>query len=601
MNFGAFRLRIRAKLFLTLVSLITLSVLVAYFSARSEIERDAKKRITEDLVVRARLVAHAAELAFHDVGDLEGWDALADRLGSDATGRVTIVSKDGVVLGDSQVATHKLAELDNHRNRPEIISAMTGVVGESRRYSATVDGEMIYVAVPLEQAGKIVGVARVSIDLTHVNTTLSSLRESLIISSALALAVAFLVTTLAVQLVSRTALVLTDSASRMAAGDLHVRIRPRGNDEFADLGRALNQLAKNLSSTLGALREESDRMSGILANMDEGVLFLDESGRVALINPKLREMLVLQGRQEGNTLLESIRHTELLELLARADVGKPVEGEIEVTGLRPSKLMVRATKLEGAHRGVLAVFVDVTETRRLENIRREFVANVSHELRTPVTSIRSAGESLSAALSQPEIAQKFVDIIDRNGERLQVLVEDLLELSRIESKQYSPTLVPVDVGPFLVHMLGLFTDRAQRAKVKLTTEFEQGVPPAHADRRALEHVVTNLVDNALKYAGPGKQVVVSVRGTDKRVTIRVSDNGPGIPESHLPRIFERFYRIDAGRSRELGGTGLGLSIVKNLTESMNGSVRVESQEGVGTTFEVSLLRAPGAPQSAGSS
>lgn len=595
---GALRLRIRSKLFLTLVSLITLSVLVAYVSARSEIERDARRRITEDLIVRAHLVAHTVELATHGLNDLASWDALADRLGSDAAARVTIVAKDGAVLGDSEVSTAELAYVDNHGSRPEIVQAMSGALGKSRRHSATVDGELVYVALPLQRGGEMVGVARVAMQLTQINTTLSSLREALIISAALALFVAFLVTSLAVQLVSRTALSLTDSARRMAAGDLHVRIRTRGHDEFADLGRALNQLAKNLSSTLGALREESDRMSGILANMDEGVLFLDVNGRVALINPKLREMLVLQGRQEGNTLLESIRHTELLELLGRADVGNPVEGEIEVTGLRPSKLMVRATKLEGAHQGVLAVFVDVTETRRLENIRREFVANVSHELRTPVTSIRSAGESLSAALSQPEMAQKFVDIIDRNGERLQVLVEDLLELSRIESRQYSPTPEPLDVGPFLIQMLGLFSERAQRVKVKLTTEFEPGVPLAHADRRALEHVVTNLVDNAIKYAGPGRQVVVSVRGSERRVLIRVSDNGPGIPENHLPRIFERFYRIDAGRSRELGGTGLGLSIVKNLTESMDGSVRVESQEGVGTTFEVSLPRAPETGQSA---
>ncbi len=592
MNFGALRLRIRSKLFLILLSLIAMSVLVAYFSARAEIERDAKERITEDLVVRAHLVAHAAERATSALDDFAAWDALADRLGHDAAARVTIVSKTGVVLGDSQVPTAELPTVDNHGSRPEIVTALSGEIGKSRRHSATIDGELVYVAVPLERDGEVVGVARVSMQLTQIDTTLYTLREALIISAALAFAVAVLVTSLAVQLVSRTALTLTESARRMAAGDLHVRIATDGHDEFADLGRALNRLAKNLSSTLGALREERDRMGGILANMDEGVLFLDESGRVALINPKLREMLVLQGKQEGNTLLEVIRHAELLDLLDQARVGRPVEGEIEVTGLRPSKLMVRATKLEGAQRGVLAVFIDVTETRRLEGIRREFVANVSHELRTPVTSIRSAGESLSMALSQPDMAQKFVDIIDRNGERLQVLVEDLLELSRIESKQYSPTPEPLDVGPFVMQMLSLFTDRAQRADVKLTPEFAEGLPPAHADRRALEHVVTNLVDNAIKYAGPSKQVVVSVEPTESRILIRVSDNGPGIPEKHLPRVFERFYRIDAGRSRELGGTGLGLSIVKNLTESMGGTVRVESQEGIGTTFEVSLPRVP---------
>ncbi len=593
MSLGALRLRIRSKLFLILVGLITLSVLVAYFAARSEVERDAKQRITDDLIVRAHLVAHTVERATLPFDDLVAWDALADRLGADASARVTIVSKAGVVIGDSQVDTSDLKSVDNHGSRPEIIKALSGEVGKSRRHSATVDGELVYVAVPLERDGEVLGVARVSMKLTQIDTTLSTLREALIIAAALALTVAVLVTSLAVQLVSRTALSLTASAQRMAAGDLHVRSSTEGHDEFADLGRALNRMAKNLSSTLSALREERDRLSGILANMDEGVLFLDEEGRVALINPKLREMLVLQGKQEGNTLLESIRHTELLELLDKAQVGRPVEGEIEVTGLRPSKLMVRATKLEGAHRGVLAVFIDVTETRRLEGIRREFVANVSHELRTPVTSIRSAGESLSAALSQPEIAQKFVDIIDRNGERLQVLVEDLLELSRIESKQYSPTPEPLDVGPFVLQMLSLFTERAQRDNVRLSSEFEPNLPLAHADHRALEHVVTNLIDNAIKYAGPGKQVVVSGQATEKRVLIRVSDNGPGIPEQHLPRLFERFYRIDAGRSRELGGTGLGLSIVKNLTESMKGSVRVESQEGVGTTFEVALPRAPG--------
>jgi two-component system phosphate regulon sensor histidine kinase PhoR len=259
--------------------------------------------------------------------------------------------------------------------------------------------------------------------------------------------------------------------------------------------------------------------------------------------------------------------------------------------------MVRAMRLEGAQKGVLAVFVDVTETRRLENIRREFVANVSHELRTPVTSIRSAGESLQMALGQPEVAKKFVEIIDRNGERLQVLVEDLLDLSRIESKQYKLSLEALELRPFLSQVLTLFSDRASRAQVKLVSEFSDEAPPARADRRALEPVVTNLVDNAIKYGGSGKTVTISPHRWGDKVQIRVTDTGPGIPEKHLPRIFERFYRIDAGRSRELGGTGLGLSIVKNLTESMRGSARVESREGAGTTFIIALdvARDPSSP------
>lgn len=590
MSSGRPRLRIRAKLFLILVGLITLSVSVTYFSARTGIERDARKRITEDLIVRAQLVAHAIEQADPDLKNTEDWDALADRLGKDAAARVTIVASSGRVLGDSIIETANLARMDNHGSRPEVRRALSSEPGAERQIAAIVDGELIYVALPLVREGKIVAVARVALPLTQVNTALSTLREALILAAALALAVAVLVTSLAVQLVSRTALSLTASAQKMAAGDLHVRTRAEGHDEFADLGRALDRMAKNLSTTLTALREERDRLSGILAHMDEGVLFLDDDGRVALVNPKLREMLVLQGQQEGNTLLESIRHAELRQLLHSAQVGRQTEGEIEVTGLRPSKLLVRATRLDGAQRGVLAVFADVTETRRLEGIRREFVANVSHELRTPVTSIRSAAESLLSALAQPGMAEKFIDIIERNGERLHSLVEDLLELSRVESRQYRPTLEPLDLGPFIVQLLHLFSDRATRAQVQLTSQLDPGLPPAHTDRRALEHVVTNLVDNAIKYAGPGKHIVVSVQQDPRWLRIRVSDDGPGIPEKHLPRIFERFYRIDAGRSRDLGGTGLGLSIVKNLTEAMKGSVRVESQEGVGTTFEVALPR-----------
>jgi two-component system phosphate regulon sensor histidine kinase PhoR len=436
-----------------------------------------------------------------------------------------------------------------------------------------------------------------ALGLDHVHSALSALREALIISGALALLVALLVTTLAVQLASRKARSLTDLAQKMASGDLHVRIRPVGHDEFADLGQALDRLAKNLSTTLGALREERDRLSGILENMHEGVLFLDQEGRVALLNPTLREMLVLTGDELGKTLLEAIRHVELRELLDSAEVDDPVEQEIAISGIRPSRLMVRATRLEGAQKGVLAVFVDVTETRRLENLRREFVANVSHELRTPVTSIRSAGESRQLALGQPEVAKKFVEIIDRNGERLQVLVEDLLDLSRIESKQYKLTLEALDLHLYLSQVLTLFSERASRAGVKLHTQFSDEVPQAQADRRALEHVVTNLVDNAIKYAGAGKTVTVSTHHWGDKVQIRVADNGPGIPEKHLPRIFERFYRIDAGRSRELVGTGLGLSIVKNLTESMGGLARVESREGVGSTFIISLQigREPSSP------
>jgi two-component system phosphate regulon sensor histidine kinase PhoR len=302
-------------------------------------------------------------------------------------------------------------------------------------------------------------------------------------------------------------------------------------------------------------------------------------------------MLLLRGDEVGHTLLAAVRNAELKELIDRVEVGEPATAEISVSGLKPRQLLVRAARMEGNQKGVLAVFVDVTETRRLENIRREFVANVSHELRTPVTSIRSAAETLLAAIEkQPAMAPRFIDIIDRNASRLHELVEDLLDLSRIESRQFRLSLESIQPEGFLRQVVELFAERAERRKVNLAWDVAPDAGLVLADRRALERVLTNLIDNAVKYAGEGKTVTISAERRSDRIALLVQDNGPGIESRHLQRLFERFYRVDAGRSRDLGGTGLGLSIVKHLVDSMGGTVRVESTVGAGTTFTVLLPR-----------
>jgi two-component system, OmpR family, phosphate regulon sensor histidine kinase PhoR len=249
---------------------------------------------------------------------------------------------------------------------------------------------------------------------------------------------------------------------------------------------------------------------------------------------------------------------------------------------------------------LLAVFVDVTDIRRLETMRRDFLANVSHELRTPVTAVRSAAETLTDAITRdPEAATRFAEIIGRNAERLQRLIEDLLDLSRIESKELRLTPEPIDLGPFVAHMLSLFRGRAEERGVRLASDIPSNCPPALADRRALEQVLTNLIDNAVKYC-PGAEVTVGAglasREGREGVELIVRDSGPGIEAKHLPRLFERFYRVDAGRSREMGGTGLGLSIVKHLVDGMGGSIRVTSDAGAGSTFTVTLPRSA-APKS----
>ena len=397
---------------------------------------------------------------------------------------------------------------------------------------------------------------------------------------------------------------LTDAARRMHEGDLTVRSRVTREQDVGQLGATFDQLASSLSQTVGELRSERDLVSRILDGMQEGVLLLDNEGKVALMNPALREMLLLRADLLGQPLLEVVRHAELKELLDRARTTRTTcSGEVELGGLKPRRLLVRGTaftQLRGRDsagreqentRGLLAVFFDVTDIRRLESLRRDFVANVSHELRTPVTAVLSAAETLEMALGRdPEQAKRFLAIIERNAARLQRLIEDLLDLSRIESRELRlrPERFPFD--PFATHLLGMFKERADKRRIAYRLESVKGLE-IEVDRRALEQVLTNLVDNAVKYCPEGSTVVLRAErseGASPGVRLCVEDDGGGIEEKHLPRLFERFYRVDAGRSREMGGTGLGLSIVKHLVEAMGGTIDVVSALGKGTTFDVKL-------------
>jgi two-component system phosphate regulon sensor histidine kinase PhoR len=579
------KLGIRAKLFLTSLGVIVVSVVVAYGYSSDRLERELTDRIRAELIVRAKLVALGAESSYALWEDRAGWHDLATDLGKRANAEVTLLRKNGEVLGDSREHDEPVSFAD----RAEVRDALS-LPADSPGYASTVDGHMLVVAVPFTRSDEVAGVARVALPLTEIDVARAELGKTLSIATLLALAAAIIVSSLAAELASRTARSLTDVARRMADGDLSTRARQTGDDEFGDLGRALDQLAKNLSRTLGELREERDRLGGILAGMQEGVLLLDRSGHIYVLNPSLREMLLVGPNSVGKTVLEVVRHAELKELLDQGRrSAEPVTREIDFGTLQPRRLLVRAAQLQGDLGGLLAVFVDVTEVRRLESLRREFVANVSHELRTPVTAVRSAAETLqNAASDDPVAARAFLGIIERNAERLHDLVEDLLDLSRIESRGLKLNIEALEVDAVYDQVLSLFSERAAKRGTRLENEASEELPRVLADRRALEHILTNLVDNAVKYCPPGTTVRMRAIVHEQNIELLVEDNGPGIEQRHLPRLFERFYRVDAGRSRDIGGTGLGLSIVKHMVEAMGGSVYVESTPNVGTKFGVVL-------------
>lgn len=385
---------------------------------------------------------------------------------------------------------------------------------------------------------------------------------------------------------------LTTTARAMRR-DLGIRTHMAGADELGQLGEALDGLAAWVGSEKQGLEDDRNRLIAILESMTEGVLVTSADGVVVLANAALREMFLLDRAILGRPPIESIRVAGLDEILDRAsETNSEASGELELGGLRPRRVFVRVAPIKAKDRpGLVAVFNDVTELRRLESVRRDFVANVSHELRTPIHAIGSSAETLqSGAIDDPASARDFVDIIARQATRLSNLVEDLLELSRIEAREWKFDMAAVDVDEAVSAACEAVsvaaTQRGARIARKIPSELR-----VHADRRALEHILVNLIDNAVKYGGAPPKIEITAERSGERLLIRVRDHGPGIEPRHLSRIFERFYRVDAGRSRAVGGTGLGLSIVKNLVDAMHGSVEVASEVGVGTTFTIAL-RAP---------
>ncbi len=590
------KLGIRLKLFLVSVALIAVSVAVAYVRITAQVEEELTSALRDDLSARASLVAREASRSEAPLDDLDAWDTLADSVGASAGARVTLIRADGVVLGDSAVSGPALRTMENHAGRPEVAGALAGERGIALRKSVTLGDTLLYVAVPFTRGGHVVGTARVAMGMEAVARAVGAVERLIALAAVVALLLAGIMSSFAAQSMSRIVRELTDVTRRMAGGDLSVRRHFAGDDELGDLGRSLEQLAGSLVSSLGELRAERDLQARILDGMKEGVLVLDRGDHILLMNPALREMLLLGASDVGKLLIESVRHAELHDVVERARArNTTVTGELDLPGIKPRRLLIHATALAGEAGGVLAVFVDVTDLRRLESLRRDFVANVSHELRTPVTAVRSAAETLrDSALKDPDpkAAERFADIIIRNSERLQNLIEDLLELSRLESNEFKLKREKIDLPVVAGLVLSLFRERAERKGIQLLTEIPSGVQAVETDQRALEQVLSNLVDNAVKYCPAGSSVKLRAANGDGSVRLTVEDTGPGISEAHLPRLFERFYRVDAGRSRDVGGTGLGLSIVKHMVEAMGGDVTVRSTVGKGSAFEVRLPLAP---------
>jgi two-component system, OmpR family, phosphate regulon sensor histidine kinase PhoR len=521
--------------------------------------------------------------------------ALAERAARLAGVRVTLLDADGNLRADSEVASANLYGIENHAQREEVIAAAAGGVGHATRTSHTVARMLRYVAVPAPGGG----VVRVSDDFADPEAAIALARSHALGVIAIAAVGALVLLHAYAWLFHRRPLAdVRRLAAALAAGRLDARA-PRSSDrDLAQIARSIEQLGSQLRSRLREVTRDEAQLGAVLEAMVEGVLVVDTRNTILLANSRLRELFDVHGEIAGRPLLESVRNADLDAILAEsAATDETVARSIALPGANHRTLQVLAARFpsEGDRTGTVTVLHDTTELMRLEEVRRDFVANASHELRTPLAAIRGFAETLleSAALSS-EDQKAYLEIIHRHAQRLSSLVEDLLELSTIESRTLRLEIAPVDVARTAENLIADSRLRLEERKIAASLRSD-GRPLALADARALDQVLGNLLDNALKYTEPGGSIEIAVEERLGRVRVSVADSGIGIPPEDTNRIFERFYRVDRARSRALGGTGLGLSIVKHLVQAMGGEISVKSALGEGSTFAFVLPRA-GAPE-----
>ncbi|WP_305045986.1 sensor histidine kinase [Geoalkalibacter sp.] len=521
--------------------------------------------------------------------------ALAQRLGRGAGVRVTLIAPDGQVLADSDELP---TQMDNHANRPEVRQALLGAVGSELRYSHTLLRNLIYVAVPVERDGRIVGCVRTALAATDIEENLRTIHQRMLAGGLGAALLAALISLGLARRISRPLEEIRRGAERFAQGDLGRRLPVEGSAEIASLAEALNLMAAQLDERLQTMLSQRNEQEAVLGSMVEGVLAVDTDERLIRINSAAASLLGVDGTAaQGRVIHEVVRKADLQRFVARAlNSSRPVEGDMVLHGARGELfLQAHGSPLRDSHGrniGALVVLNDVTRLRRLERIRSDFVANVSHELKTPITAIRGFVETLlDGALDKPEDARRFLDIILRQSERLHSIIEDLLALSRIEQESERGGL-EVQEGPLqpvLAAAIQVCEPAATAKALRVRLVCPEGLSAAMS-APLLEQALVNLIDNAVKYSPPGKDILVEAGGDDEGVLIRVRDWGVGISREHLPRLFERFYRVDKARSRKQGGTGLGLAIVKHIVQAHGGQISVESTPGEGSTFSLRLPR-----------
>ncbi|MFD0586429.1 two-component system histidine kinase PnpS [Paenibacillus sp. GCM10027627] len=584
----------RARLTFILIVMIAGSVTAAGLFMIQTFKENHISLLEDNMVSQMQFMA--AKLDWRS-GELEElipfYTKEAKELKTFTAARVTFIRSDGVVIGDSDYDAH---EMDNHLTRAEVQDAFDKGVGRAVRASETMDQSMIYVAIPVKVIpGSDPYVIRLAMSLVEVDQSIGKLTMVLIIGLLILFVIAAMISYRIALGLTRPLEQITKVAKRIKNMDYTARVKVRKQDEIGELGTAINAMADSLQVQMTRIKQNESQLESVLANMINGVVMIDAKGQILLMNRRAEEVLGFSAKElVGRHFAEAKQQYELAQIIQEAlDTRKHLREEITFYFPEERLLELNLVPISqsgpGEFGGVLLVLQDVSAIRRLERMRSEFVANVSHELKTPIAAVKGFAETLlGGAVKDEETTRSFLQIIFDESERLNRLIGDILELSKIESRRVPLYFSPVELEGFMAKTFTLLESEAQRRGIQLIRQTESGLY-VEADEDRLRQIVVNLLSNGINYTPEGGRVTVAIHASDQdHIRITISDTGIGIPKKDLPRIFERFYRVDKARSRSSGGTGLGLSIVKHLVELHKGTLSVNSTVGVGTTFTIEL-------------
>jgi len=573
------RTRTFVGVFLATALALAVSTMLVERSLREFLRRDIEAGLIRQAKLTATLLEHRA---------LADPDAEADALSAVVGARVTFIAADGRVLGDSELDAAGLAAVENHATREEVQQARQTGEGRASRRSHTTTVETQYAAAAVRDSP--IAVARLALPLTVIEDRVAVVRRQALAGLGAGLVAAALLTWSASVLLNRRIRAVAETAARYRAGDFSQPARDHGRDEIGLVADALDDTARELGSRLGEMARARAHTDAILTGMVGGVLLVDAAGRLVLTNPAAHSMLRLPDDAGGAHYLELVRQPDVHVLVTRALAGeRPAAVEVELEPGSRKTFVADAVPVDVTRGGgAVLVLRDITDLRRADQVRRDFVANVSHELRTPLTAIRGYVEALLDGPVTADQSREFLAIIDRQSLRMERLVRDLLRLARLDAGQEAPAMADCRVADVVSGVVSDLdsTLRGRQQSVRVTIAQDASV--VRADAAKLADALRNLLENASNYSAAGGSIDITARRGDDEVGITVADRGPGIPKADLSRVFERFYRVDRSRTQDPGGTGLGLSIVRHLVELQAGRVTAANRDGGGAVFEISL-------------